>query len=166
VITAGHVSTALQVAEEGTVLLKNSGSLLPLSASSVGSIAVIGTNANPGLSDQNCTYGSPQNVYPYSGGGSACANASTAPVSPLAGIQAAAPGATVTYNSGSSQSSAVAGEPIATAKPAAASEIRSTESRFAHVGIAPVRVAGVRVTAERRFIGVGASRKLVEIASI
>jgi beta-glucosidase len=108
VSTAGHVSTALQVAEEGTVLLKNSGSLLPLSASSVGSIAVIGTNANPGLSDQNCTYGSPQNVYPYSGGGSACANASTAPVSPLAGIQAAAPGATVTYNSGSSQSSAVA----------------------------------------------------------
>jgi beta-glucosidase len=107
VSTAAHVSTALQVAEEGTVLLKNSGSLLPLSASSVGSIAVIGTNANPGLSDQNCNYGSPQNVYPYSGGGSACANASAAPVSPLAGIQAAAPGATVTYNNGSSQSSAV-----------------------------------------------------------
>ncbi len=108
VSTAAHVSTALQVAEEGTVLLKNSGSLLPLSAGSVGSIAVIGTNANPGLSDQNCSYGSPQNVYPYSGGGSACVNASTTPVSPLAGIQAAAPGATVTYNSGSSQSSAVA----------------------------------------------------------
>src|SRR5580658_1593292 len=108
VSTAAHVSTALQAAEEGTVLLKNSGSLLPLSASSVGSIAVIGTNANPGLSDQNCSYGSPLNVYPYSGGGSACVNASTAPVSPLAGIQAAAPGATVTYNSGSSQSSAVA----------------------------------------------------------
>jgi beta-glucosidase len=108
VSTAAHVSTALQVAEEGTVLLKNSGRLLPLSASSVGSIAVIGTNANPGLSDQNCSYGSPLNVYPYSGGGSACANASTAPVSPLAGIQAAAPGATVTYNNGSSQSSAVA----------------------------------------------------------
>jgi beta-glucosidase len=108
VSTAAHVSTALQVAEEGTVLLKDSGSVLPLSASSVGSIAVIGTNANPGLSDQNCAYGSPQNNYPYSGGGSACVNASTTPVSPLAGIQAAAPGATVTYNNGSSQSSAVA----------------------------------------------------------
>jgi beta-glucosidase len=108
VSTSAHVSTALQVAEEGTVLLKNSGSLLPLSAGSTGSIAVIGTNANPGLSDQDCVYGSPQNNYPYSGGGSACVNASTAPVSPLAGIQAAAPGATVTYNSGSSQSSAVA----------------------------------------------------------
>src|ERR1700728_1859314 len=107
VSTAAHVSTALQAAEEGTVLLKNSGSLLPLGASSVGSIAVIGTNANPGLSDQNCSYGSPQTVYPSSGGGSACANASAAPVSPLAGIQAAAPGATVTYNNGSSQSSAV-----------------------------------------------------------
>jgi beta-glucosidase len=107
VSTAAHVSTALQAAEEGTVLLKNSGSLLPLSASSAGSIAVIGANANPGLSDQNCNYSSPQNVYPYSGGGSACANASTAPVSALAGIQAAAPGVTVTYNNGSSQSSAV-----------------------------------------------------------
>jgi beta-glucosidase len=108
VSTAAHVATALQVAEEGTVLLKNSGSLLPLSAGSVGSIAVIGTNANPGLSDQNCNYSSPSTVYPYSGGGSACVNASTSPVSPLAGIQAAAPGATVTYNNGSSQSSAVA----------------------------------------------------------
>jgi beta-glucosidase len=108
VSTAAHVSTALQVAEEGTVLLKNSGSLLPLSASSVGSIAVIGTNASPGLSDQNCNYNSPLNVYPYSGGGSACVNASAAPVSPLSGIQAAAPGATITYNNGSSQSSAVA----------------------------------------------------------
>jgi beta-glucosidase len=108
VSTAAHVSTALQVAEDGTVLLKNSGSLLPLSPSSVGSIAVIGTNASPGLSDQNCNYNSPLNVYPYSGGGSACVNASTAPVSPLSGIQAAAPGATITYNSGSSQSSAVA----------------------------------------------------------
>jgi beta-glucosidase len=108
VTTAAHVNTALQVAEEGTVLLKNSGSVLPLSASSVGSIAVIGTNANPGLSDQDCVYGSPQNNYPYSGGGSACVNASTTPVSPLAGIQAEAPGATVTYNNGSSQSSAVA----------------------------------------------------------
>ncbi|HET9060640.1 MAG TPA: glycoside hydrolase family 3 C-terminal domain-containing protein, partial [Acidimicrobiales bacterium] len=108
VSTSGHVNTALQTAEEGTVLLKNAGSLLPLSAGSVTSIAVIGTNANPGLSDQACAYGSPQTVYPYSGGGSGCVNASTSPQSPLSAIQAAAPGATVTYNDGSNQSSAVA----------------------------------------------------------
>ena len=108
VSTSAHVATALQVAEEGTVLLKNASSLLPLSPSSVGSIAVIGTNANPSVSDQNCVYGTPANSYPYSGGGSACVNASAVPETPLAAIQAAAPGATVTYNNGSTDSTAVA----------------------------------------------------------
>lgn len=108
VTTSAHVATALQVAEEGTVLLKNAGGLLPLSAGSVGSIAVIGTNANPSVSDQNCVYGQPANNYPYSGGGSACVNASAVPQTPLAAIRAAAPGAMVTYNDGSTASSAVA----------------------------------------------------------
>lgn len=54
------------------MLLKNAGSLLPLSAGSVGSIAVIGTNAVPSVTDQDCVYGQPANNYPYSGGGSAC----------------------------------------------------------------------------------------------
>jgi beta-glucosidase len=108
VSTSAHVATALQVAEEGTVLLKNAGKVLPLNAGSVGSIAVIGTNANPSVTDQNCVYGQQANNYPYSGGGSACVNASAAPQTPLAAIQAAAPGATVTYNNGSTASSAVA----------------------------------------------------------
>jgi beta-glucosidase len=108
VSTSAHVATSLQVAEESTVLLKNASSVLPLSASSVGSIAVIGTNANPSVSDQNCVYGQQANTYPYSGGGSACVNASAVPETPLAAIQAAAPGATVTYNNGSTASSAVA----------------------------------------------------------
>ncbi|HWF55459.1 MAG TPA: glycoside hydrolase family 3 C-terminal domain-containing protein, partial [Solirubrobacteraceae bacterium] len=108
VSTSAHVATSLQVAEEGTVLLKNASSVLPLSASSVGSIAVIGTNANPSVSDQDCVYGQQANTYPYSGGGSACVNASAVPQTPLAAIQAAAPGATVTYNNGSTASSAVA----------------------------------------------------------
>jgi beta-glucosidase len=82
---------ATQLAEEGTVLLKNSGSLLPLTSSDK-SVAVIGADAST----------SPQT----DGGGSAGVN-SSGTVTPLQGIQAAAPsGTTVTYNNGSSDSSA------------------------------------------------------------
>src|SRR6202522_4736 len=82
---------ALQIAEEGTGLLKNSGSVLPL-GSSDSSIAVIGADAST----------SPQTA----GGGSASVN-SSGTVTPLQGIQSAAPsGTTVTYNDGSSDTSA------------------------------------------------------------
>jgi beta-glucosidase len=94
VTTAAHLATSTQVDEEGTVLLKNSGNILPLNASTVGSIAVIGADASSSVV--------------YSGGGSAAVNASGTPVTPLAGIQAAVgSGVTVTYNNASSQSSAV-----------------------------------------------------------
>jgi beta-glucosidase len=84
-------SDATQLAEEGTVLLKNSGSILPLTSSD-SSIAVIGADAST----------SPQTA----GGGSASVT-SSGTVTPLQGITAAAPsGVTVTYNSGSSDSSA------------------------------------------------------------
>ena len=99
---------ALQLSEEGTVLLKNSGSILPLSSSDK-SIAVIGADAST----------SPQT----DGGGSAGVN-SSGTVTPLQGIQAAAPsGTTVTYNSGSSDSSA--------ASAAAAANVAIV---FAHLG--------------------------------
>jgi beta-glucosidase len=89
--SSAHQSDATQLAEEGTVLLKNSGSVLPLSSSDT-SIAVIGADAST----------SPQT----DGGGSAGVN-SSGTVTPLQGIEAAAPGGTtVTYNSGSSDSSA------------------------------------------------------------
>ncbi len=82
---------ALQLAEEGTVLLKNSGSVLPLTSADK-SIAVIGADASA----------SPQTA----GGGSASVN-SSGTVTPLQGITAAAPsGVTVSYNDGSSDSSA------------------------------------------------------------
>jgi beta-glucosidase len=82
---------ATQLAEEGTTLLKNSGSILPLTSSDK-SVAVIGADAST----------SPQTA----GGGSAGVN-SSGTVTPLQGIQAAAPsGTTVTYNDGSSDSSA------------------------------------------------------------
>ncbi|MBC3839296.1 glycoside hydrolase family 3 [Streptacidiphilus sp. 4-A2] len=79
------------LAEEGTVLLKNSGNALPL-GSSDSSIAVIGADAST----------SPQT----SGGGSAGVT-SSGTVTPLQGIEAAAPsGVSVSYNDGSSDSSA------------------------------------------------------------
>ncbi len=82
---------ATQLAEEGTVLLKNSGSILPLTSSD-GSIAVIGADAS---------------TSPQTDGGSAACGTPSGTVSPLQGIQAAAPsGTTVTYNNGSSDSSA------------------------------------------------------------
>jgi beta-glucosidase len=88
---ATDVSDALKIAEEGTVLLKNSGGVLPLTSSDK-SIAVIGADASS----------SPQTA----GGGSASVT-SSGTVTPLQGITAAAPsGVTVSYNDGSSDSSA------------------------------------------------------------
>jgi beta-glucosidase len=87
VTTAAHVSTARQVAEEGSVLLKNSGSILPLGSGTT-SIAVIGAGASTSVM--------------YQGGGSAGVNPSST-VTPLQGIQARAGGAvTVTYTANAS----------------------------------------------------------------
>jgi beta-glucosidase len=93
VTTAAHQATAEQVAEEGTVLLKNSGNQLPLSTSSVSSIAVLGADGGAGV----------QSV----GGGSATAT-SSGTVSPLTAIQQrAGSGVSVQYNDGSDINSAV-----------------------------------------------------------
>jgi beta-glucosidase len=93
VTTAAHAQVALQGAEEGTVLLKNNG-LLPLSASSRSSIAVIGVDGGAGT----------QTI----GGGSATVT-SPGTVWPLTGIQnrVAGTGVTVTYNDATNQASAV-----------------------------------------------------------
>jgi beta-glucosidase len=86
VTTPAHVALATQVAEAGTTLLKNSGGVLPLSATSAGDIAVIGPSADA----------SPT----YAGGGSAYVIPSST-VSPLQGIQAAAgSGTKVSYTQG------------------------------------------------------------------
>lgn len=83
VTTAAHQAISTRIAEAGTVLLKNSNSLLPLSASA--SIAVIG----PAASEQ-VTYGS---------GGSAHVVPSST-VAPLAGIEAIAGASNVSYTPG------------------------------------------------------------------
>ncbi len=91
--SSADTAAALQIAEEGTVLLKNSGNVLPLGPQDT-SIAVIGADAST----------SPQTA----GGGSASVT-SSGTITPLQGITAAAPsGVTVSYNNGSSDSSAAA----------------------------------------------------------
>src|SRR6266568_982499 len=86
VTTPANVAMATSVAEEGTTLLKNAGSVLPLSAANGGTIAVIGPSASA----------SPT----YAGGGSAYVMPSGT-VTPLAGIQAAAgSGTNVVYSPG------------------------------------------------------------------
>ena len=90
--SSGNQSTGTQISAEGTVLLKNSGGMLPL-GSSTKSIAVIGADAST----------SPQTA----GGGSAAVN-SSGTVTPLQGItsRAGSSGITVSYDNGSSSSSA------------------------------------------------------------
>ena len=91
--SSAHVADALQLAEEGTVLLKNSGGVLPLSSSDR-SVAVIGADASSS---------------PLTAGGGSAGVTSSGTVTPLQGITAAAPsGVTVSYNDGSSDSSAAA----------------------------------------------------------
>ena len=86
-------SDATALAEEGTVLLKNSGNVLPL-GSADNSIAVIGADASS---------------RPQTAGGGSAGVKSSGTVTPLQGIAAAAPGGvTVRYNSGSVASSAAA----------------------------------------------------------
>ena len=92
---AGHAAVAEKVAVEGTVLLKNKRRLLPLHPATVGTVAVIGTDASE----------SPL----YNGGGSSGVNPSGPPVSPLDGIRTLLGGrAKVTYNDGTDVASAVA----------------------------------------------------------
>jgi beta-glucosidase len=81
VTTLAHQAVSTDIAEAGTVLLKNSGGTLPLSANGAGTVAVIGPAASAAPTD--------------TGGGSAFVT-STFNVTPLQGIQAAAgPGTTV-----------------------------------------------------------------------
>ncbi len=86
VTTPAHQAVATSVAEAGTVLLKNSGSVLPLSARHGDTIAVIGPSASASPTDGGG--GSARVVAPFS-------------VTPLLGLTAAAgPGTNVSYQQG------------------------------------------------------------------
>jgi beta-glucosidase len=87
VSTPAHLALSTKIAEDGTVLLRNAGSLLPLDTGSVHSIAVIGDAASE----------HPQTA----AGGSATVLPSAPIVTPLAGITArAGSGVTVTHARG------------------------------------------------------------------
>ncbi len=100
----GGLATARRIAEQSTVLLKNTGGLLPLDRATVHSIAVIGPHADTGM---------------ISGGGSAQVDPPGQPAapwqskvwfptSPLKAVVAADPAAKVAFDSGADPASAAA----------------------------------------------------------
>jgi beta-glucosidase len=116
----GDAAIAQEVEEQGAVLLKNAGGQLPLGASNISSIAVIGSHADVGV----LSGGGSAQVFPVGGaaltlppecppytpspGGLACTSASEIydPSSPLAAIRAKAPGVSVTFNDGTDAAAA------------------------------------------------------------
>ncbi len=103
VTSAAHQQTALQLGEEGTVLLKNNG-LLPLNPNMTGSIAVIGTDGGAAVE--------------LAGGGSGGVDSSNT-VWPLTGIQdAVGPNVTVTYTAGDDNGTTDIPQAVAAAKAA------------------------------------------------
>jgi len=112
--TAGDAAIAQEIEEKGAVLLKNAAQILPLSSSSLSSIAVIGAHADVGVlsgggSAQTSPVGGaaltlPPACPPYTPppGGLACTNSSQIydPSSPLAAIQLKAPGVSVQFDDG------------------------------------------------------------------
>ena len=104
VTSPAHQATATQIADAGTVLLRNQNGTLPLSARNGGTIAVIGPSASA-----SPTYG---------GGGSAYVVPSST-TTPLQGLQAAAgAGTTVSYTQGLPTDNSLAAIPAADLSPA------------------------------------------------
>jgi beta-glucosidase len=120
VTSPAHAAIAREVAEQGTVLLKNQGNILPLSSSSVKSIAVIGGDASTSVQS--------------AGGGSASVQAPYV-VSPLAGITSrAGSGVTVTY-APTDVSQAVAAAQSANVAVVFASDFESEGSDLANIDL-------------------------------
>jgi beta-glucosidase len=108
---SADAAVAQETAEQGSVLLKNDGTL-PLNASTVKSIAVIGSHADIGV----LSGGGSAQVTPVGGPalveGQPCppcwARVVWIPSPPLAAIKKVATGATVTYNDGTNRTAAAA----------------------------------------------------------
>jgi beta-glucosidase len=104
VTSAAHVTTARQIAEEGTVLLKNAGNALPLNTSTAKSIAVIGTDGS---------------AAPQTDGGGSAGVSSSGTVTPLQGITTrAGTGVSVQYSAGNSTSAGLPDVPASALTPA------------------------------------------------
>jgi len=117
----GGLEVAQRVAEQGTVLLKNSSGQLPLSATAMKSIAVIGSHADAGVlsgggSAQVDPPGGnavpppppPEGAAPGRGGFGGGRGPVYYPSSPLKAIRAKAPNAKVEYNAGTDPAAAAA----------------------------------------------------------
>ena len=103
VTSTAHQQTALQLGEEGSVLLKNNG-ILPLNPAGSESIAVIGTDAGAGVE--------------LAGGGSGTVTSSNT-IWPITGIQnAAGPNVKVTYTPGNDNGTTDIPQAVAAAKAA------------------------------------------------
>jgi beta-glucosidase len=104
VTTPAHQAVSERVAEDGTVLLKNDGGVLPLPANRAGTVAVIGQAASAAPTP--------------TGGGSAYVTAPFS-VTPLQGLQAAAgPGTNVVYQPGLPADTSLPAIPPAVLSPA------------------------------------------------
>jgi len=103
VTSAAHQQTALQLGEEGSVLLKNNG-ILPLNPNGTESIAVIGTDGGAGVE--------------IAGGGSGTVTSANT-IWPITGIQnAAGPNVKVTYTAGDDNGTTDIPQAVAAAKAA------------------------------------------------
>jgi beta-glucosidase len=103
VTSTAHQQTALQLSEEGSVLLKNNG-ILPLNPNGTESIAVIGTDAGAGVE--------------LAGGGSGTVTSSNT-IWPITGIQnAVGSGVHVTYTAGNDNGTANIGQAVTSARAA------------------------------------------------
>jgi beta-glucosidase len=104
VTTPAHQALGNRVAADGTVLLKNSGGTLPLSANNAGNVAVIGPSAS---------------ASPTDGGGGSAYVVPSSTVTPLQGLRSAAGSGThITYRQGLPADSALPAIPSADLNPA------------------------------------------------
>ncbi|GFE77409.1 beta-glucosidase [Novosphingobium sp. TCA1] len=110
---ARHAEVAQRTAEEGIVLLKNEGNLLPLAKSAkkivlIGAHADVGVLSGGGSSQVRSVGGAPVEIPLTKGAAASFARITWHASSPLKAIQALAPGASVTYVDGSDPKAAAA----------------------------------------------------------
>jgi beta-glucosidase len=110
---AKHAEIAQRAAEEGIVLLKNEGNLLPLAKSAkkivlIGAHADVGVLSGGGSSQVRSVGGAPVEIPLTKGAAASFARITWHASSPLKAIQALAPGASVTYVDGSDPKAAAA----------------------------------------------------------
>lgn len=103
---AAHAQVAQRTAEEGMVLLKNDGGLLPIAPTSkrivlIGGHADVGVLSGGGSSQVRSVGGAPVEIPLTSGAAASFARVTWHASSPLRALQAALPDATITYVDGS-----------------------------------------------------------------